>query len=151
MLGVPDGVAAVDVLSARNIEWMDAGLLNGERFLTSVQFPKIKHKGVRCDGMYTMMADAPSIVEIRNMDGDIEAGDVSDPTDGRLEAVMYTDARRLLRRQLLESRVGAPAFEITYDSPVVATMDGKEVKGEHFTVTVEPKVMRIVTGKGRLF
>ncbi|MBI2485328.1 hypothetical protein HYW18_04260 [Candidatus Uhrbacteria bacterium] len=150
MLGVPQGVAAVDVLSARNIEWVDAGRLNGERFLTGVQFPDQPVR-VHCAEGYSLASEDEGTVEIRNLAGDIEEGDVADPTDGELEVVILTRTKGLLRRRPARSMFRSKSLTVEYQQPVTAVVEGKEVKGERFTVTVEPKVLRVITGKGRKF
>lgn len=153
MLGIPDGVAACDVLSARIIERVDTGLLNGKRFVTGV---KVDHPEARltCEGKYSVSTVAGGKIEIRNltpMNGEtIE--DVADPCDGLLEAKIRVPRRAGLFKKL----IGATRLPLTHasiDAPCVidAVCDGQVVRGQSFKISVEPLTLKVITGRERMF
>ena len=57
MLGVPTGVAACDVISARIIEEVDIGVVNGLRFLHNLTIDQGSACQVLCDNNYTPLFD----------------------------------------------------------------------------------------------
>ena len=66
LLGMPTGVAACDVLSARIIESLDLGEVNGKRFLQSVQIDE--HDDFVVDhGAYTQTPQRKTSIEVRNL------------------------------------------------------------------------------------
>lgn len=152
MLGIPHGTEAVDVLSARNIETIDVGSLNGQCFITGVCFPKDAGR-MTCDGCYTVSTKALGTIQVRNLAcGDPDEEGVADPTDGKLEAVVSTVARRsMLRSSPTESVFISREFEVDFPEAVIATADGKEVKSTHFSITIEPMSLKVITGKDRMF
>ncbi len=149
-LGIPEGTAAVDVLSARRIETMDMGALNGEQFLAQVQFPKERLQIICDDGRYSLTSVEPSEMAIQNLGLEKDAQE-TDPTDGKLSAVIHVEMSRgfFRRKRLTRSVIGSHSFDVDYAEPVVVHADGREVKGAHFSVTVQPKSLRIITGKSR--
>lgn len=154
ILGIPNGVTAVDVLSARNLEKIDTGRLNGHRFVTGVVFPKMMAK-VACDGQFTMTTERAGVIKIRNLIcGEINKEEVGNPTDGLLETVITVGSGRLSfgRKQGgKESIVGSKEIEIDFPEEVVALADGKEVKGSSFSIEVEPMAISVITGRDRMF
>lgn len=154
ILGVPCGVAAVDVLSARNIENIDTGRLNGKRFVTGVSFPKVIGK-VTCDGQFTMTTERASVINVQNlMCNGVEGESIGNPTDGLLETVISVKPSGSVFSKSADknkSVVGSKEIEIDFPEEVVATVDGKEVSGSHFLITVEPKAIKVITGRDRMF
>ena len=51
MMGVPEGVAACDILSARRIETIDVGTVNGRRFVTGLSVPDF-HAELTCEDRF---------------------------------------------------------------------------------------------------
>lgn len=153
MLGVPQGVAAVDVLSARNVERIDTGTLNGQRFVTGVTFPKQQGK-VTCDRKYTIETLRLGTIQVRNLvTGSGLEAEVGDPTDGLLEAIVTVEGKAGLFRKTPSgtSILGTKELEIEFPEVVTALADGKEVKGTHFSVTINPLALQVITGKERMF
>jgi len=154
MLGIPSGASAVDVLSARNLETIDTGRLNGQRFVTGVCFPKQVGK-ITCDNRFTIETLRAGTIEIRNLAcGVVETGEVGNPKDGLLEAVVFVEPKHGLFRKAVgakKSIVGSREFEVEFSEVVTATADGKEVKNTHFSITIEPLALKVITGKGRMF
>lgn len=149
MLGIPEGVEGVDVLSARNIQQIDVGRLNGRRFMTRVQFPEDKGT-LSCGDAFTVTSKGFGTIEVFNLPL-IDAA--IDPTDGILDAVVDVQVRRgvLRRPKQSRSKFEGRHFTVTYPDPVMVLMDGKEVRGKRFEIEVEPKALKIIAGKERVF
>lgn len=153
MLGVPDGVAACDVLSARIIEKIDAGVVNGKRFLTSLSVPNFRSE-LTCDGSYRITPDSAGHLEIRNLAGDAARNErVSDPTDGLLETVLRVGVRRWWfgRKRMCESVLPLTTLAIRSEKPIAVMADGEEMTGTRFDIGVESGVIKVISGRGRKF
>ncbi len=150
MLGVPQGVAACDTLSARLVEEMDAGSVNGMRFLHIATAENVQPSCV-CEGKYAVQPVRPSTIEIRNLAQSAEFG-TADPTDGKLEFVMKTPRRRWFVRKT-DAVTVIPFTHILMKSqkPMTMFVDGEAVEGTEFDVKVLPRQMRVVTGKERKY
>lgn len=156
LLGVPEGEAACDVLSARIIENIDAGVVNSKRFICRVVIPAAKVE-INCEGSYKVMPRGKGTVEARNLYASSagERGPVSNPRDGRLEVVLQISARGGLLSFLKSLRgnsvLSLKSFEVRAQEPVTALMDGGPMEGARFDFSVEPKALKVITGKGRRF
>jgi hypothetical protein len=153
MLGVPDRVAACDVLSARIVEKIDVGVVNGKRFLTSLSILNFRSE-LTCDGAYRLTPDTEGTLEIRNLAGDATKNErVSDPTDGRLETVIRVGVRHgwLGRRKMCESVLPLSQVAIRSEKPIALLADGEEMVGTRFDVGIESGVIRVISGRGRKF
>jgi len=153
LLGVPEGLAACDVLSARIVETIDAGIVNGKRFLTSISVPNFSAE-LTCDGAYRIVPDEPGFLEIRNLGGDATKSErVSDPTDGRLETILRVSVKQgwLGRRSLCESVLPLTTLAIRSETPITIKADGDEMTGTRFDIGIESGVIRVISGRGRKF
>lgn len=153
LLGVPHGLAACDVLSARIVETIDAGIVNGKRFLTSISVPNFSAE-LTCDGAYRVAPNEPSLLEIRNLGGDATKSErVSDPTDGRLETILRVSVRQgwLGRRSVCESVLPLTTLAIRSETPITIRADGDEMTGTRFDIGIESGVIRVISGRGRKF
>ncbi|MBM5789927.1 hypothetical protein FJZ23_02475, partial [Candidatus Parcubacteria bacterium] len=88
LLGIPHGVAACDVLSARRVEQIDIGTINGRKFITGVTVPDFRAELMCDDGKYRIVPTSRANLEITNL------ADVTDPCDGRLEAKIRASVRK---------------------------------------------------------
>lgn len=150
ILGVPQGVAACDVLSARLVDALDAGSVNGMRFLHTVTADNIQPM-VTCEGKFRMTPVRPSGLEIRNLAHSDELG-TANPTDGRLELVLRTPRRTWLVKTKDElTRLPFVHTMLKSPQPMTLTVDGEEVRGMEFDIKVLPKQIRMVTGKERKY
>lgn len=150
ILGVPAGVAACDVLSARLVEEVDSGSINGMRFLHVVTGQDLRVR-LHCEGLFTASPVRASSVTIRNLANDETFG-AANPVDGRLELIMQTPRRTWLIKTKQEvTRLPFVAMEMTSDEEVTLLVDGEEVRGKAFDIRVLPKQIRIVTGKERKY
>ncbi|MEI6511397.1 MAG: diacylglycerol kinase family protein [Candidatus Uhrbacteria bacterium] len=153
LLGVPHGLAACDVLSARIVETIDAGIVNGKRFLTSISVPNFGAE-LTCDGAYRITPDEPSFLEIRNLGGDASKSErISDPTDGRLETILRVSVKQgwLGRRSVCESVLPLTTLAIRSETPISITADGEEMTGTRFDIGIESGVIRVISGRNRKF
>jgi diacylglycerol kinase family enzyme len=153
MLGVPEGLAACDVLSARIVEKIDVGIVNGRRFLTSLSVPNFCSE-LTCEGTYRVTPKAAGHLEIRNLAGDAAGGErVSDPTDGRLETVIRVGVKRgwFGRTRVCESVLPLTSVAIRSEKPIAVLADGEEMTGTRFDVGIEPSVIRVISGRNRKF
>lgn len=170
LLGIPEGEAACDVLSARIVENIDAGVVNGKRFICNVSIPAAKAE-INCEGNYKVTPQGRGTIEVRNLfapglrvaqaasslsrGGEGEKGPISNPLDGRLEVVLQISAKssgmsfwkKIRGRSVLPLK----SLEVRAQDPVVALMDGVPIEGTRFDFSVEPGSLKVVTGKNRMF
>lgn len=155
MFGVPSGLAACDVLSARIVEAIDLGTVNGRRFLNGLSAPKFQAELV-CDG-FRVKPTVPASLEILNLGAgaDPAAGHVANPTDGCLEAVLRVPLPSgwnvFSRNRVATSVIPSPAFEIRSDEPIALSADGELLTATRFDIGVEPRCFKVVTGRNRQF
>ncbi len=151
LLGVPIGLPACDVLSARILEEVDIGVVNGLRFMHSVHADKTRPFTADC-GSYTMGTLYNGSFELRNLmfpDKDLPP---SDPTDGRLELVV-----QLQKRSLFFSHPTGPTFvplksaRFSFSQEETFTIDGQEYKTNMLDMRVIPGALKFVTSKSRVF
>lgn len=150
ILGVPTGSAACDVLSARLVEDMDAGSVNGMRFLHEVKGANLQPT-FRAEGAFSLAPMRPSTIAIRNLAYDDVFG-AANPSDAKLELVMQTPRRTWLVKTTLEV-TRLPFTELRMECPeeAVLTIDGDEIRGKTFDIRVLPRQIRMVTGKERKY
>src|SRR3989339_771218 len=92
-LGIPEGMLACDVLSARIVQTIDTGMLNGKRFLAGVRIPETTAE-ITCGDCYRVKPTTKGSIEINNftVSKEQEHGQVfSDPQDGFLDAVIRVE------------------------------------------------------------
>lgn len=147
LMGIPEGVAACDVLSARRIETIDMGSVNGRRFINGITIPEF-HAELTYEDQYRMYATARRAeLTIRNLD------EVSDPTDGKLQAVITAAVKTgwFGRTSLKDSVLPFEQLAIRSDKPISLFADGEEMTATRFDISVEPMVLQVITGKDRVF
>ena len=156
LLGLPEGEAACDVLSARIVENIDVGVVNGKRFIRSVSIPAAKAE-INCEGNYKVTPQGRGTIEVRNLfvPSEGERGLISNPLDGRLEAVLQIATKSgglsFWKKIHGESVLPLKSLEVRTQETVSAFMDGVLIEGTRFDFSVESKVLKVVTGKGRMF
>lgn len=172
ILGIPKNEAACDVLSARKIENIDVGKVNTTYFLTaaSVLSDAIK---VTCDDNYSIRPvkkkSQTSVYNFRELPEDTPASykRFFSPQDGVLEATIEPlsfsltdnifksigkdrapkvdriDSIFPIKKVYIESTEPGKAF------PVI--VDGQQMLETPVSIEVEPKKLKVIVGKGRLF
>jgi len=152
LLGVPAGVEACDVLSARMIQELDIGSVNGMRFLHEVVIHAPKAPVVNCDGQFSLNTPGSVDVEVRNLalaDEDVRA---ANPTDGRLEiALRVPKSGWFSKKSQHTTLVPVEQAVITSDVPMTLTTDGQSFEAKEFYIKAIPSQLRVVTGRGRKF
>jgi len=149
LIGIPEGVDACDVLSARRVERIDLGTVNGRRFVTGLSMPNF-HAEITCEDKFRVTAVARQAeLEIRNL------ADVTDPRDGRFEAVIRAAVKKRWwhfgKTQLKESVLPMSSMAIRSDKPISLFVDGEEMQSIRFDIGIEPLMLRVITGKARVF
>jgi len=151
LFGIPEGVKACDVLSARIVEDLDLGTVNGRRFITGISCPNFKAE-ITCDGKFRVSPKRSGELHIRNLARRDRMTGVSNPRDGYLEAVIRVmNPRGLFRRRMGQSSLPAQNLSIRSDVPMSILADGEELTGTRFDIGIDPGVLKVITGKGRLF
>lgn len=148
MMGIPEGVAACDVLSARRVESIDVGTINGRKFITGIRIPDFKAELMANDGRFRIVATSRSVLEIRNLQ------DASDPCDGTLHAVIQSqvkDRGLFGRMRTTESILPFQSLAIRSDKSITLLADGQPMEGLRFDIGIEPHTLRVITGKERIF
>jgi len=156
LLGIPLGVAACDILSSRIIETIDVGTINGRRFITGISIPNFSAE-ICCEDRYRVFPEGVGSLEVWNlscgMTNDVNA--VSNPCDGKLETIIRTRVRKgwnvLHRRRIHESVLPLESFAIRSETPISVFADGEEMTGTRFDIGVESMILRVITGRNRLF
>lgn len=151
LLGIPDGVGAVDVLAARLVDHLDMGKINDRYFLTEVVVPETR-AALEIEGRYRMSPHEGGAIAIRNLAGaSLQGGGCARPEDGLLEGVIQarvaTGARFWKRHTLSESRVYFQEGKIIADKKVQIFVDGFSMQGNSFSLSILPKKIRMITGK----
>jgi diacylglycerol kinase family enzyme len=149
LLGMPMGVAACDVLSARIIESLDVGDVNGKRFIQSVHIEE-RSDFVVDHGAYIMTPQRNASVEVRNFAAPDDAG-MQSPVDERLSLILRVPKYSLFSKKVSIGIVPFRALRISYETNVTAMVDGERLNGKDFVFRVIPSALRVVTGKSRKF
>ena len=149
LMGIPNGVAACNVLSARRVEHIDTGLINGRRFITGVNIPEFRAE-IRCNDQYRVFVTAQSAaLEISNL------ADQTDPCDGKLRTIIRSTVSTgwgvFKRTSLRESVLPLSTMSIHSDKPILVFADGQELSGTRFDIDIEPAKLKVITGKDRAF
>ena len=152
LLGVPEGVAACDVLSARIVEQIDVGTINGRRFITGVSCPNFNAE-LSYEGNYRISPKCISELEIRNLCNQETSDTNSDPCDGYLETIIRVanPSGWFRRKRIGKSVLPTKNIAIRSDKPLAVFADGEELISTRFDIGIEPNLLKIITGRGRGF
>lgn len=155
-LGIPEGVAACDTLSARMIQTIDTGILNGKRFIAEVHIPETIVE-ITCADNYRVKPQKKGTVEVRNFSfwkDEQESLLLSNPCDGFLETVIKVDYSKkwwFKKKKTGITRLPLQTCTIRSPKPVIAFADGKEIQSARFDISVDPLSLRVIIGKERVF
>lgn len=149
LLGIPTGVAACDVLSARLVEDMDLGEVNGRRFLFSATMD-ITGAVVRCEDRFTLTPLRKAQLEIRNLAWPDDVG-IFSPSDERLTFVVKAKKSGLFTKKYDASVLNLRRVRLYCPEERALELDGAELRGQEFDVRVVPGRLRVVTGKNRKY
>lgn len=150
LLGIPIGVAACDILSARLVQDIDVGEVNGRRFLHALEC-EVTDAVASCEDSFTLTVPGKASIAIRNLAFPDDAG-VTDPTDGKLVLVIRQTHFSFFGRKLDLSKVPFKRLHLFTDRHVNMSVDGGEkLQAKEFEIRVIPGRLRLVTGKERKF
>lgn len=161
ILGIPEGEAACDVLSARIIEKIDLGKVNNNYFISSLEIPFGHEVIIECDNYSISTLSSSNKINICNFGNILDNkifNKIYDPKDGKLEIVISPDNNssgffNLLKRQFSKDSVfpikKAKIKCLKECLPVIA--DGEVTVKTPVSVEVMPKKLKIIVGKNRMF
>ncbi|MCR4312409.1 MAG: hypothetical protein NUV56_03935 [Candidatus Uhrbacteria bacterium] len=149
LLGMPLGVASCDVLSARIIEELDVGEVNGRRFVQAVHLEDMQFVAKSPKG-YSLTPLKKSSIEVRNLAEPDDAGTQS-PVDGRLSLIIRSSRFGLLSKKQDVSIIPFDEMTVACERMVEASVDGEPLQGKDFIFRIIPKALRVVTGRTRKF
>lgn len=146
VLGIPEGVAACDVLSARRVEKIDVGIINNRKFINGISVPEFRAE-ITFEEKFRVFPTSTAELEVRNLTG------VSNPCDGMLQAVIRADVKRgvFKRATKEESILPLKSMTIRSEKPIQVFADGELMEGTRFDISLETNKLRVITGKDRKF
>jgi len=151
VLGIGDAMSACDTLSARLVEELDLGKVNGHHFLTSLRVPG--SATAECDGRYTVSPIGGGEICVNNFSMDHSLGD---PRDGRLETTVKTAPCGFIKSIFGRASRGMSVFKTekvvvraSGEEKLVATADGQSYQDAEFRVEVMPRRLKVIVGKNR--
>jgi diacylglycerol kinase family enzyme len=153
LLGISSTLQACDVLSARMIERVDTGLLNGQRFVTGVRVPTDAVR-VDCHKEFRVTFARGGELEIQNMRAlGSTMREVADPKDGRLDLQIQIPkpTNNFFRSERFCSHFFLTHMRLSAENPFFVIVDGVCVEGNDFSITLEPKRLQVIAGTDRLF
>jgi diacylglycerol kinase family enzyme len=149
LLGIPQGIMACDVLSARRIERIDMGTINGRKFITGVHVPNFRAELMCNDGKYRIVPTSRADLRIDNL------AEVTNPCDGILNANIRASVKTgwgpFARHRETNSLLPFRFLAIRSDKPIAAYADGEEMQGTRFDIGIEPMTLKVIIGKQRSF
>jgi diacylglycerol kinase family enzyme len=157
LFGIPAGVAACDILSARIVETVDVGSANSARFLMNFSIAEFSGE-LSCGKNCKMHPVNPGLLDIVNLGSGVKGVPnraSSDPTDGLLDVLLRVTVKGnwgfLKRTKTGVTHLPTGKIFITSPASMTALIDGAPVEAEQFEVMVEKGAIRVVMGRERLF
>lgn len=153
-LGIPNGIAACDVLSARIVQRLDVGRANTTYFLSHCRLEPSDELIIEGNDGKFVIEPEPGLhaVTLYNF-GPWR----SDPRDGRLELAIEPSSAGS-HKGIFKKKSGSPSFLPVKTvriqclaRSVAAYADGQTVVKTPIVITVEPKALRMIVGKERSF
>ena len=146
LLGIPQGVQACDVLSARRIETIDIGTVNEKKFILNVRVPEFRAE-LTFQDEYRIIPTAKSELVIENL------AETSDPCDGVLHAEIKSAVKKgvFKKSSSVKSVFPLESLAIRSDKPFTLFADGEEMKANRFDIGVEPMTLKVIAGKNLVF
>ncbi|MEK7518730.1 MAG: diacylglycerol kinase family protein [Patescibacteria group bacterium] len=148
-LGIPNGTAACDILSARITATLDLGKVNNRYFLSKLYIPSGSNVTLECDNKFQVSALTPSTIDITNF------SEESNPRDGHLDVIVRPEAqKRFFGRSSYSNASVFPFKKLTIRSgsdslPIMSA--GETIIKTPATVEIVPKKLKIIVGKHRKF
>lgn len=152
ILGIPHGVAACDVISARMVEALDIGMINGHRFINSCIIEDGYGMEMICDNNFKIFPTRKGAVEIRNLALADDTAPAANPSDGMIELVVRLTNRSFFSRKKGRATV-VPVKDLLMKSEktIRVRVDGELFEGEDFRISVIPNHLKLIIGRERKF
>ena len=152
MIGMPRGEQACDVISARIVEEIDAGEINGTQFLHQIAFQAPAGIQISCMNQYKIFAPRLSEVYIRNMASAFGDMGAAHPSDGQLELIIRNaESGWFGRKKWHTSFLPVTDIEVQCEKEIIVSVDSQEMGANALKVRVLPGQIRLITGKNRDF
>ena len=148
ILGIPNGVAACDVLTKRNIEKLDAGRVNDHRFFTNISFPSSRGV-VRYEKQYDVIMERKGDGQVVNLETDPEVGLMAQPTDGVLDLFITQYVPGRFRKRQVQSHLPLKRAQLLFEDAVRVEANGVEITGNQFMLSSEPGALQVIVGRER--
>lgn len=150
LLGIPEGDAACDVLSARIIEKMDLGYINGNYFFTSLEFDG-ESANLNCDNNYFLSFDGKNnLITINNLS-------IADSTpiksnEGLFSIQIRHTQKSFFKSQSTNSYLKAQKINISSEGKSIPIFmnDERKVIKTPAEVLIIPQKINMIVGKNRL-
>jgi len=148
ILGIPKGLLACDVLSARIVREMDVGRLNNRSFFQDILIPDTDVP-IRCDGSYSIAPAEKGDIEIRNWGRINERGrELGNPTDGLFDIIIHSQIDKKTKEQ---TNLKHSTIDIRVKKQIPVYVDGERINGSSFKIKMAPNKTKMIVGKQRLF
>ena len=149
LLGIPSGVEACDILSARLVQDIDVGEVNGRRFLHALE-GEAHGATITCEQSYKLQVAGKAYLAWRNLAPPDEI--ITNPTDKRLDLVIRQPHFSLFGRKSDISHLLIKRSRVVTDKHLTLTLDGGEkIQAQDFDIRAIPGRLRLITGKDRTF
>lgn len=160
-LGIPLNEEACNTLAARKIELVDYGIINNQRFFLTSLYIQNARLRITCDNTFVVKADKENVeLAVSNLlHSSIQGAPVGllHPQDGRLEVIVRPQVSGIfsgLLNRRVYSKPSVFAFQrllVSAARPFDMTADGRETQESSVEITVAPKKLKMIVGKGRRF
>lgn len=148
LLGIQSGIDACPLLSARLVQNLDLGEVNGHRFLHHVSCGAIKFKA-SCDDLYTLETIDKAKLDIVNLSV-LPEHKAASAVDGRL-TMFAAVGRGFIRKTVCTTMVPIRFMTVNLLGPTKFVVDSTEMEFSKLELRVIPGALRIITGKDRKF
>lgn len=149
LLGIPSGVSACDVLSARLVEHLDAGEVNGRKFLHNATF-EAENVVFTCEQRYTVTPKKKCVVEFRNFSGE-DAQGIASPSDGKLTMLIRVPVFSLFSKKEYVTRIPVSHVFLKSNKPISVFFDKERISSGELHFSCIPGRVRVIVGREKKF
>lgn len=152
-LGIPVGVEALTILSARFVMPFDMGVVNNTLFFNDIALPSTQAK-ITLDKKYTVQPTQLGAISIRNT-GQFRPNvqELGNPFDEKLELIIQTTRQSFPRWQfwkkpvIEETRLFFQQGTLESAEEMEVFVDGRVMQGKRFEIGIKPKALRLIIGR----
>jgi hypothetical protein len=148
ILGMPCGLPACDVISARIIRELDVGRINDRNFLSRILIPET-NVAIRCESDFSISPSNKGDIEIRNW-GTIDNKEqlLGNPEDGLFDLVVHA---QIDKKRKESTTLQIKNLDIRTKEQIPIFVDGERINGNSFKIKMAPRGSKWIVGKERLF